>query len=643
MDKKLSKEAYGGINGKDYVPYLTSTDKMGGNMVVMIAGIILAILFAASTAYSGMKSGLTVAAGIPGSILGSAIIAAFAKKKGILGKNLLQGMSAGGETVASGLIFVLPAVLLIGAKINFFEGLAVGVAGVLFGIGVSTLVHDYLLVEEHGKLMYPESMAISETLVASEGVGDSLKFMGMGFGIGGLIMVFTGSFLNKVNNVISYVNETFYKWRMEVEVSPMLLGIGYIVGMEVSLMMFAGSILANFAVLPLIGYFASFAADGVAVWNNPDVGINTMKVGNIAGSYLRYIGAGMMLSGGLIGAVKLIPTIITSIRKTLSAKVSASGTEESSAIGRIILLAGFVTSFAAGFIISGGNLLMAVLASVLSIVLAMLFVIVSGRLTGTVGTSNLPVSGMTIASLVLVTLLFLGFGWITPANNKSLLLFGSFIVTAVAMAGGYTQSQKVSMILGGSRNEMSKYLAVASLVGVVTVVGTIMLLADQLVLKGDQVQFALPQANLMATLTEGIISGRLPWGMIIAGVVMGIFFFLLKLPVMTVAIGFYLPIATTSIILIGALVRLLIEKTAKTDADKDAKLSNGISLSAGLVAGSSIVGLIGIILQVTGVIKPSDITGFAATNTMAWILMAILLALVIGTLLRAGVKHAEKK
>src|SRR5690606_37666374 len=156
------------------------------------------------------------------------------------------------------------------------------------------------------------------------------------------------------------------------------------------------------------------------------------------------------------------------------------------------------------------------------------------------------------ASLVLVTLLFLGFGWTSPENNKSLLLFGSFIVTAIAMAGGYTQSQKVSMVLGGSRNEMSKYLSIASIVGVVTVVGTIMLLADQLVLTGDQMQFALPQANLMATLTEGIISGRLPWGMIITGIVMGIFFYLLKLPVMTVAIGFYLPIATTSIILIGA-------------------------------------------------------------------------------------------
>lgn len=642
MDNKLSKEAYGGINGKDYVPYITSGDKKGGNLIVMIAGIILAVLFAASTAYSGMKSGLTVAAGIPGSILGSAIIAAFAKQKGILGKNLLQGMSAGGESVASGLIFVLPAVLLIGGKISFIEGIAVGAAGVLFGIGVSTLVHDYLLVEEHGKLMYPESMAISETLVASEGMGESLKYMGIGFGIGGLITLVTSSFLKKVNNVISYVNETFYKWRMEVEVSPMLLGIGYIVGMEVSLMMFAGSILANFAVLPLIGYFSSFAADGVTVWNNPGVAINAMKVGNIANSYLRYIGAGMMLSGGLIGAIKLIPTIITSIKKTLGAKISAAGSEEGAGVGRIILLAGFVISFIAGFLISGGNVMMALLASVLSVVLAMLFAIVSGRLTGTVGTSNLPVSGMTIASLVLVTLLFLGFGWTSPENNKSLLLFGSFIVTAIAMAGGYTQSQKVSMVLGGSRNEMSKYLAIASIVGVVTVVGTIMLLADQLVLTGDQMQFALPQANLMATLTEGIISGRLPWGMIITGIVMGIFFYLLKLPVMTVAIGFYLPIATTSIILIGALIRQFIEMTAKTTADKEAKISNGISLSAGLVAGSSIIGLIGIILQVTGVLKLSDITGFAASNNMAWILLAVLIGLTVVTLMNAGARKSGK-
>ena len=642
MDKKLSQDAYGGVKGQDYVPYIPPGAKSVGNLPIMIAGIILAILFAASTAYSGMKSGLTVAAGIPGAILGSGIIAAVAKNRGILGKNLLQGMSSGGESVASGMIFVLPAVFLIGAKLTFIEGIAVGIAGVLFGLGMSTLVHDYLIVEEHGELVYPESMAIAETLVASEGMGESLKFMGVGFGIGGIITLFTGAFLNKVNNVISYVNESFYKWRMETEVSPMLLGIGYIVGMEVSLMMFAGSILANFAILPLIGYFASFAGDTAMVWNDPTIAVNTMTVGNIAGSYLRYIGAGMMLSGGLIGAIKLIPTIITSIRKTLSAKTVQSDTQESGNLGRIILIAGVLISFAAGFLISGGNMMMALLASILSIILALLFTIVSGRLTGTVGTSNLPVSGMTIASLVLVTLLFVGFGWTTADNNKSLLLFGSFIVTAIAMAGGYTQSQKVSMVLGGSRNEMSKYLVVASLVGVITVVGTIMVLADQLVLTGDQVQFALPQANLMATLTEGIISGSLPWGMIIAGIIMGIFFFLLKLPIMTVAVGFYLPIATTSIILIGALIRLAIEKTAKSKEDQDAKVSNGISLSAGLVAGSSIIGLIGIILQVSGVLDPAAITGFASTNTMAWILLGLLVVAVFAALSRAGVKKSGK-
>ena len=266
MDNKLSKDAYGGVAGKDYVPYVSSGSKSGGNVAVLIIGIILAVLFAASTAYSGMKSGLTVAAGIPGSIIGSAFIAAFAKQKGILGKNLVQGMSSGGESVASGIIFVLPAILLIGSKVTFLEGFVVGVGGVLFGIGIASLVYNYLIVEEHGKLMYPESMAISETLVASEGAGESMKYMGIGFGIGGIITVITSSFLNVANNVISYVNETFYKWKFEVEVNPLLLGIGFIVGLEVSLTMFAGSILSNFGIMPLIGYFAEVLEEMVQLY-----------------------------------------------------------------------------------------------------------------------------------------------------------------------------------------------------------------------------------------------------------------------------------------------------------------------------------------------------------------------------------------
>ena len=642
MNKKLPKGAYGEVSGKDYVPYITDKSRTGGNVAVLIIGIILAAIFAASTTYSGMKAGLTVAAGIPGAIIGSAFVGAFARSKGILGKNLIQGMSSGGESVASGFIFVLPAVILIGSQITFFEGLAVGVGGVLFGIGIAAIVHNYLIVEEHGKLMYPESMAISETLVASEAGGDSIKYMGIGFVISGFITVLTGSFLNVANNVMSLVGSKFYKWKFDIEVNPLLLGIGFIVGLEVSLTMFAGSILSNFGIAPLIGYFTDMAKDGAMVWNNPAMPLNQMDVGAISSSYVKYIGAGMMLCGGIIGAIKLIPTIIASIKETLKAKSSAGEGEEGSSIQMILLLGGVVIGFLAAFLISG-NIVMAIIGAIISLLLSLLFVIVAGRLTGTIGTSNLPVSGMTIASLVIVTLVFVIMGWTDLEANKSLLLFGSFIVVAIAIAGGYTQSQKVTYIIGGSKNEMQRYFPIASIVGVIVVVGVILLLSDQLRATGDNVQFALPQANLMSTLTSGIMSGSLPWVMIIVGVFMAIVLYALNLPIMTIAIGFYLPIATTSIILVGALIRLFVELVSKTEKEKEVKVSNGISLSSGLVAGGSIIGLIGIILQVTGVVTPKVPSGFAATNSMAIALLVVLVVLTALPIVLSKVKNNEQE
>ncbi|HBG7254879.1 OPT family oligopeptide transporter [Clostridioides difficile] len=642
MNKKLPKGAYGEVSGKDYVPYITDKSRTGGNVAVLIIGIILAAIFAASTTYSGMKAGLTVAAGIPGAIIGSAFVGAFARSKGILGKNLIQGMSSGGESVASGFIFVLPAVILIGSQITFLEGLAVGVGGVLFGIGIAAIVHNYLIVEEHGKLMYPESMAISETLVASEAGGDSIKYMGIGFVISGFITVLTGSFLNVANNVMSLVGSKFYKWKFDIEVNPLLLGIGFIVGLEVSLTMFAGSILSNFGIAPLIGYFTDMAKDGAMVWNNPAMPLNQMDVGAISSSYVKYIGAGMMLCGGIIGAIKLIPTIIASINETLKAKSSTGEGEEGSSIQMILLLGGVVIGFLAAFLISG-NIVMAIIGAIISLLLSLLFVIVAGRLTGTIGTSNLPVSGMTIASLVIVTLVFVIMGWTDLEANKSLLLFGSFIVVAIAIAGGYTQSQKVTYIIGGSKNEMQRYFTIASIVGVIVVVGVILLLSDQLRATGDNVQFALPQANLMSTLTSGIMSGSLPWVMIIVGVFMAIVLYALNLPIMTIAIGFYLPIATTSIILVGALIRLFVELVSKTEKEKEVKVSNGISLSSGLVAGGSIIGLIGIILQVTGVVTPKVPSGFAATNSMAIALLVVLVVLTALPIVLSKVKNNEQE
>ncbi|HBI92969.1 MAG TPA: oligopeptide transporter, OPT family [Terrisporobacter glycolicus] len=640
MNKKLSKEAYGGVNGKDYVPYINDKSKKGTNLAVLLIGIVLAALFAASTAYSGMKSGLTVAAGIPGAIIGSMLIGVFAKSKGILGKNIIQGMSSGGESIASGMIFVLPAVILIGSQITFLEGVIVGVGGCLFGIGCSSLVYNYLIVEEHGKLMYPESMAISETLVASEGGGDAIKFMGIGFGISGIINVLTGSFFNVVNNTMTFLGSKFYKWKFSMEVNPLLLGIGFIVGLEVSLTMFAGSILSNFGIAPLIGYFTDMASNNMNAWNDASVVINQMDVNAISGSYVKYIGAGMMLCGGIIGAIKLIPTIIVSVKETLNARSGKDGSSEGSSGEMLILIASMVIAFVAAFMISG-SIKMAIVGAIVSLILSLLFVIVAGRLTGTIGTSNLPVSGMTIASLVILTLVFVIMGWTSNADNKSLLLFAAFMVVAISTAGGYTQSQKVTYIIGGSKKEMQNYFAIASVVGVVVVTGTILLLADQLAVTGADAQFALPQANLMSTLTSGIMSGNLPWVMVIAGVVMALFLFLLNLPIMTIAIGFYLPISTTSIILVGALIRVIVEKMSKDTVEREARVSNGISLSSGLVAGGSIIGLIGIILQVSGVITPQVPTGFAAGNMMALVILVLLVITTTVPIMISKIKKNE--
>ena len=620
-NKKLSEGAYGNVSGDKYVPYITDKNKVGANLIVLILGVFLAALFAASTTYSGLKAGLTVAAGIPGAILGAGIISIFVKNNRVLKTNLLQGMASGGESIASGIIFVLPAVFIIGGNLSFVEGVLTGIGGVVLGLGFASLVQNFLIVEEHGNLMYPEALAISETLVASDTGGESLKFMGIGFGIGGLVTAISGGMLNLINNAISYAGRSSYKWAFALEVNPLLIGIGFIVGLEVSLTMFAGSILANFGITPLIGYFANFAGEGVGVWNDSSIALNSMSAAQISDAYSRYIGAGMMLCGGIIGAIKLLPLIYTSLKETLGARTQDG---ESHKFGVGLLLAGVVLSFLAGFAISGGNMVLTIAATILSMILMLLFVIVAGRLTGTIGTSNLPVSGMTIASLVIVTLLFMTLGYTSGSDNRILILFGTLIVTAIASSGGYMQSQKVAFIMGGRKSDMQKYFTMASIVGVLAVVGTIIILKDQLI-SGEN--FAMPQANLMATLTSGIMQGNLPWVMIFVGIFLAIVVHLLKLPIMTVAIGFYLPISTTSIILIGALIRLFLELTIKNEKELKARVSNGVSLSSGLVAGGSIVGLIGIVLTITGIITPGELTGVLAGNGAAIVLLIVLVVL----------------
>lgn len=302
----------------------------------------------------------------------------------------------------------------------------------------------------------------------------------------------------------------------------------------------------------------------------------------------------------------------------------------------ISLLAGIIGIFVIS-IFFAKNIMIVIVGGILAVILSFLFVIVSARMAGTIGASNNPVSGMTIASLVIMTLIFAVAGWTSTSHISILLTFGVFIVTAISVGSGYMQTQKASFIIGGNKNEMAKYYAVAGTIGTIVVVGMTVVLTPQLRITGANPPFALPQANLIAALTQGIMSNKLPWVMVIAGLVISVVLLMWGgLPVMTIALGFYLPISTTSIIFIGALVRLIVEQVSKHNkalSDKRVQ-GGGVSLSSGLIAGSSIIGLIGIFLHIFNVIKTRTLTGFAASNEMAWIVMAIMIIAVIIPILR---------
>lgn len=599
MQKKISKDAYGGVKGSQYKPYISKGEGLKEiTPLVIVVGIVLAIIFAASNTYSSLTAGMTVAAGIPGAILGGGFLKIINKKTNALNINLVQGMASGGESMASGMTFVLPAIFLIGADVSFFEGLIIGIIGAFLGIVVTSLVYKYLIIDEHGSLLYPEGMAISETVVSTDSGGDGLKIMGFGGALGAIITLLSSQILGLFSASVEFVG-TKFKYQWQTDANPMLVGIGFIVGMDVAVAMFAGAFLSNFAIAPLIGYITSFAAENQGAWNNPDLLLSGMTSADIYGTYTKYIGAGMMLAGGLIGAIKLIPVIKSSIQETIN---GASGNDgETKGATGIILIISLVLLLIIGLMISDGILMM-ILTILLVLLFSFLFCIVAARMTGNIGTSNLPVSGMTIASLLIITVMFVLFGtitnnpnWTNTQGNVTILLALTIVVSAIATSGGYSQSQKATFIVGGNKDTMQKFYAIATMIGVAVTVAVVIILRPVI----ESGAAPAPQANLMSSITNGILSGNLPWAIIFTGIFIAFVLLFLDLPIMTIAIGFYLPMGTVTAVLLGALIRAMVERAnKKDDLELERKMEKGTVFSSGLIAGGAIMGLIGAFLAV---------------------------------------------
>jgi putative OPT family oligopeptide transporter len=624
--KGLSSTAYGGIKGDDYVPFVPLSQALPElTLLTILAGCFFAVLFAAANTYLGLKIGMTIAAGIPAAILATTFYKGVLKKNNILEINMVQSMAAMGESLAGGLIFIIPAVLIIGMQLPLTLIITVGLLGGLLGIIFVVPLRRYLIVEEHGNLIYPEGMATSEVLVSSSEGGRGFITMMTGVGIGGVYKFLTegfGIFNYEAEWTIKPMQSTIFG----IDVMASLLGVGFIVGLEIAMYMFAGAVLAYFGIIPLIKFFGAGAAS--AIFPGTEA-ISTMSAGAIRGAYIKYIGAGAVAAGGFISIAKAMPIIVKSFKAAMAGLGGGEQTQKRTEkdIPMTWVLIGSVFVFVLAWVLP--NIKAGVIGSIMIIICAFFFSVVSARLVGMIGTSNNPISGMTIATLLVITATLKATGNIGDKGMLAALLCSAIVCAAIAVAGGTAQSLKATYIIGGTPKyvEIAMYIAVIASTAVIGAV--ILMLNKQYGIGGDKV--AAPQATMMAMLVKGVMNAQLPWILIAIGAVIGIMCELLKVPVLPFALGLYLPIHLSAGVLVGGIIRSIVEKKYKNeDSVLKEKIEKGILLSSGLVAGDALFGILIAIFAMTGTdifFGPKIIPAFISANPWFTAIVGLLFAL----------------
>ena len=583
----------------------------------ILLGMVFGLLFGASTVYLGLRAGLTVSASIPIAVLAISVL----KKLGgstILENNIVQTIGSAGESVAGGVVFTIPALIFLmpfgPAYFNYLQITLLTLAGGVLGVLMMVPLRRALIVKEHGVLPYPEGTACAEVLVAGERGGKlaALVFGGLAFGA---VWKALSWILNLFRTEIGYAmprGSQFPNATLAVDISPEYLGVGYVIGPRIAGTMVAGGVLAWLGLLPLLSILGQFINEpfppihpNFAV--NPATGrpflISEMDPGQLWSAYIRYIGAGGVLAAGIITLARTLPTIVSSARGSLR-DFRAVTAETRSRTERDIPMS----------IVLGGSLLLAVflavtpglptqgnfLSAILILIFGFFFATVSSRITGLIGSSSNPISGMTIATLILTCLLFVALGWTGDMYSPIALCVGAIVCIAAANAGTTSQDLKTGYIVGAT----PVYQQVGLIIGVLVsglIIGMTTLYMHQVFGIGSQAVPA-PQATLMSTIITGLLNQNLPWGLVLVGIFITITLELCGVHSLSFAVGLYLPIATTAPIFVGGLVRAWVDR--KTGAGQESDVSAGTLFSSGLIAGGSIAGIIFAILVGTGAIEP---------------------------------------
>ena len=587
--RKLSHSAYGGINGEEYIPFIPTSQAMPElSIYSIIMGAVFAMIFAVANTYLGLKVGLTIAAGIPGAILATGLLKGLFKRNNILEANMVASIAAVGESIAGGIIYILPAIILWGLELKISTIVVVTLLGGLVGIFFVTPLRKFLIVEEHGHLVYPESMAAAEVLVNGSEGGSGFKTVLLGLGIGGGYKLASGGFALWSERP-EWVMKSYQGAVFGIDTLASLLGVGFIVGTEASLYMFGGAVVAWLGLIPLIKYIGTGLTE--PLFPSTQL-ISEMGASDIWSQYIRYIGAGAVAAGGFISLGKSAPTIIKSFKSAMAGLGKKSGEKVTRineeppitwVIGAVILV--FILSWIlpqvnAGFI-----------GSLMIVIFSFFFAVVSARMVGIIGASNNPVSGMTIATLLFVTAVLKLTGNIGQKGMVTAVLVAGVICVAIAVAGGTAQSLKTTFIIGGSPKQVQIGMYLGLVFGAV-VAGAVLLMLNNTYGIGSE-SVPAPQATLMSMVIEGVMTGELPWVLVFIGVSIAVFAELSGLPVLPVALGLYLPIHLSAGILFGGIMRTLVERKFKNDENMmKAKVEKGILISSGLVAGDALMGIV---------------------------------------------------
>lgn len=586
--KGLSHNAYGGVNGDDYVPYIPASQAMPEmTLISIVLGSLFAIIFAAANTYLGLKVGLTISAGIPAAILATGILKGVFRRNNILEANMIQGIAAMGESIAGGIIFTLPAIIVWGMQLKLSTIFVVTVLGGLLGILFVVPLRRYLLVEEHGKLIFPESMAAAEVLVTGNAGGQGFKTVMTGL-MGGALYKFLSGGLKFWGEEPEWVLKPMQSTIFGFDTLASLLGVGFIVGLEVSLYMFGGSFIAWFGLIPMIKFFGQDLAQPLFP---STVLIKDMDAWSIWSKYIRYVGAGAVAAGGFISLAKSLPTLIKSFKTAIGGLGEKGGNGKRTELDvpmtwviggavLVFLLSWFLPMINAGFV-----------GALMVVVFSFFFAVVSARMVGIIGASNNPVSGMTIATLLFATSVLRAMGVVGDKGMLIAITIGGIVCVAIAVAGGAAQSMKTGYIIGGT----PKHMQVAMYIGLVVAAmfaGMVVLMLNNTYGIGSK-DVAAPQATLMSMVVKGVMTGDLPWALVLIGAVFGVFCALANLPILPVALGIYLPIHLNAAILVGGIIRVLVEKKfKKNEEESKTQVEKGILLASGIVAGDALMGII---------------------------------------------------